>query len=280
MFLNNAKTVLLLGLLTGLLLGIGQLFGGTNGMLVALGFAVLMNFAMYWWSSKIVLFMYRAKEASKHHYPKLHRMVEELAHDAGLPKPKLYIIPTQNPNAFATGRNPQHAVVACTEGILSLLSEAELRGVLGHELGHVKNRDILVTTVAATIAGAISMIASMARFAAIFGGSRDDRDGNLLAVLVLSILTPLIALLLQLAISRSREYLADATSARITKQPKHLASALRKLEAGAKHSPLHFGSPATSSLFIVNPFTTAGLLSLLSTHPPVAERVRRLEAMA
>jgi heat shock protein HtpX len=225
--------------------------------------------------------MYRARPATKAEYPHLHKMVEEIAHKIGLPKPKLYIVPTQTPNAFATGPSPKKAVVACTEGILELLTDHELKGVLAHELSHVKNRDMLVTTIAATLAAVISYLAMMARYAAIFGGMGRDRDngGNVLGVLLLAILAPIIALLLQLAISRSREYLADETGAKTIKDPHGLATALQKLEQGCRARPLRHGNPTTSSLFIVNPFTAGGLVSLFSTHPPVQERVKRLMQM-
>lgn len=277
---NQIKTVLLLGILSGLVLGIGFLVGGNTGMTVALGFAVLMNFGMFFWSHKLVLMMYRAKPASKKEYPHLHKMVEEIAHKLGLPKPALYIVPTETPNAFATGPSHKKAVVACTQGILKLLNEQELRGVLAHELSHVKNRDMLVTTIAATLAAVISYVAMMARFAAIFGGmrDRDNGSGNLIGILVMSILAPIIAMILQLAISRSREYLADETGAKTIKDSHSLASALKKLEDGCKAKPLR-GNATTSSLFIVNPFTAGGLVSLFSTHPPTKSRVERLMKM-
>lgn len=277
---NQIKTVLLLGILSGLVLGIGFLVGGNTGMTVALGFAVLMNFGMFFWSHKLVLLMYRAKPASKKEYPHLHKMVEEIAHKLGLPKPALYIVPTETPNAFATGPSHKKAVVACTQGILKLLNEQELRGVLAHELSHVKNRDMLVTTIAATLAAVISYVAMMARFAAIFGGmrDRDNGSGNLIGILVMSILAPIIAMILQLAISRSREYLADETGAKTIKDSHSLASALNKLEDGCKAKPLR-GNATTSSLFIVNPFTAGGLVSLFSTHPPTKLRVERLMKM-
>lgn len=278
---NHVKTAILLGALSGIVLAAGFLLGGQFGLTIALGLAVLMNFGMYFFSHKLVLAMYRARPATKSEYPHLHRMVEELAHKMHLPKPKLYIVPTQTPNAFATGPSPKKAVVACTEGILQLLTDHELKGVLAHELSHVKNRDMLVTTIAATLAAVISYLASMARFAAIFGGMRDrDNDsGNVLSILVLAILAPIIALLLQLAISRSREYLADETGARTIKDPHGLATALQKLEHGCKARPMRGGNPTTSSLFIVNPFTAHGLVSLFSTHPPTSERVKRLNQL-
>jgi heat shock protein HtpX len=226
--------------------------------------------------------MYRAKEAKESQYPELHQMVREVAQLAKIPKPKVYIIPTPNPNAFATGRNPKNAVVACTEGILKLLHRDELKGVLAHEIAHIKNRDILIQTIAATIAGVISYVAMMARWAAIFGGFGGDRDSggeNILSFLVLAILAPIIALIIQLAISRSREYLADETGARTIHNPLALAAALEKLDKGVRNNPLRFGSQTTSSLFIVNPFSARGLATLFSTHPPMHERVKRLRKM-
>ncbi len=277
---NQIKTVLLLGILSGLVLGIGFLMGGNTGLTIALVLAVLMNFGMFFWSHKLVLLMYRARPASKKDYPHLHKMVEDIAHKIGLPKPALYIVPTETPNAFATGPSHKKAVVACTEGILKLLTDSELKGVLAHELSHVKNRDMLVTTIAATLAAVISYVAMMARYAAIFGGmrDRDNGSGNLIGLIVMSILAPIIALILQLAISRSREYLADETGAKTLKDSHSLASALNKLEQGCKAKPLR-GNATTSSLFIVNPFTAGGLVSLFSTHPPTKSRVERLHKM-
>lgn len=276
--MNQVKTVLLLGILTGLMLGIGQLLGGRQGLFIALMFALLMNFVMYWFSAKIVLMMYRAKPVTKQQAPKLHEIVEDLCKEAGIPKPPIYIIPSQTPNAFATGRNPKHAAVACTEGILKLLSEEELKGVLAHEISHVKNRDVLIATIASTIAGVISYIASMARWAAIFGGGdRDNDSGGALGFIVLTILAPLIALILQLAISRSREYQADASGAQLLKTGIPLANALRKMEEGVKHNPLRFGNPSTANLFIVNPFRGSAFIELFSTHPPIPARIERLK---
>jgi heat shock protein HtpX len=263
------------------MLVVGQLLGGMQGLTIALVFAVIMNVGSYFFSHILVLKMYRAKEATKSDYPKLHKMVEDVAHKANIPKPKVYIVPTENPNAFATGRNPKNAVVACTEGIMKLLDERELKGVIAHEIAHVKNRDILIQTIAATIAAVISYVAFMARFAAIFGGMRgDDRGGeNLFTLLALAILTPLIATILQLAISRSREYLADETGAKTIKDPKALANALHKLHTANQHCPMKVGNKATSSLFIVNPFSAKGLVALFSTHPPMEERIKRLNNM-
>ncbi len=277
--LNQFKTVLLLGALTGILLGAGYYMGGTVGLTIAIVISLAMNLGSYYFSDKIVLKMYKAKEAKKSEYPHLHEMVAEVAKKAGIPKPRVFIVPTETPNAFATGRNPDNAVVACTNGIMSLLSREELRGVIAHEMSHIKNRDILVQTIAATIAGVIAYLAMMARFAAIFGGGRDQDSGELFYIIALSIITPLIATMVQLAISRSREYLADETGARTIGDPAVLASALQKLHNGVKAKPFRGGSPATSSLFIVNPFSARGVARLLSTHPPMEERVKRLKAM-
>jgi len=278
--INQLKTVTLLALLTALALWFGSIFGN-NGLIIAVIFVLGMNLVSYFWSHKIVLMMYRAKEASESEYPDLHKTVREISHLANVPMPKLYIIPSEQANAFATGRNPKHAIVACTHGIMKLLSKDELKGVLAHEISHVKNRDILIATVAATIAGVISWLASMARWGAIFGGfgGRDDNN-NIISLLVLSIVTPIIALIIQLAISRSREFLADETGAKTIHNPYALASALEKIEASVHHHPLKFGSPATSSLFIANPFKGKGLMNLLSTHPPTEERVKRLRSMS
>jgi heat shock protein HtpX len=276
---NQIKTTLLLGILSGIVLAAGYAFGGQTGLTIALAFAILMNFGMYFLSHKIVLAMYRARPAVKSEYPHLHRMVEEIARKAGLPKPKLYIIPTQTPNAFATGPSPKKSVVAVTEGILGLLNDNELRGVLSHELSHVKNRDMLVATIAATLAAVISYLANIAQYAMIFGGRDNDRGTNPIGLLLLIIVAPIAALLIRLAISRSREYLADETGAKTIKDSHSLASALNKLEHGNHARPLRHGSPATSSLFIVNPFTAGGLVSLFSTHPATSERIKRLKEM-
>src|SRR3989338_3337382 len=279
---NQIKTVLLLGLLTGLLLVVGRLIGGQTGLFVALVFSVLMNFGAYWFSDKIVLAMYRAKPADTKTHSHLHKMVEEVAAAANIPKPKVYIIPTEAANAFATGRSPKHAAVACTEGIMKLLTDKELKGVIAHEISHVKNRDILVTTIAATIAGVISYLAHMAQFAAIFGGGRRDDNrggGNVIALLAMAIITPIIALILQLAISRSREFLADHSGATTIKDGEPLASALAKLDKAALHHKMGMGNEATASLFIVNPLRGQGLISLFSTHPPLETRIQRLRSM-
>lgn len=278
MILNQIKTVLLLGILTALLLWIGS-FWGYNGLTIALVFVLLMNFFTYFFSDKLVLMMYGARLVTKQQSPELHEIVEDICKKANLPKPKIYVTPQEHANAFATGRNPKHAAVAVTKGILKLLTKEELKGVLAHELSHIKNRDILIATIAATIAGVISYIAMMARFAAIFG-SRDSRDsGNALELLFLAILAPIIALIIQLAISRSREYLADESGARLIKNSTPLSHALLKLESSSKFLPLRktAQTEVTSHLFIVNPFTAKGLFTIFSTHPLVEDRVKRLK---
>jgi len=275
---NQIKTVLLLGSLSGIVLAAGYFLGGQTGLTVALFFAVVMNFGMFFFSHKMVLAMYRAKPASKSEYPKLHKFVSEIAHEMKLPLPKIFIVPTQTPNAFATGPSPKKAVVACTVGILDILDDRELKGVLAHEMAHIQNRDMLVMTIASTLAAVISYLANFAQFAAIFGGSRDRDSGNILAVLALAILTPIIAMILQLAISRSREFLADERGAKAVKDSEGLASALEKLEAGCRVRPMR-GNSTTSSLFIVNPFTVTGLQSFFSTHPRTQDRVAKLRAM-
>ena len=278
---NTFKTVLFLGLLTGILLGIGYLFG-PYGLIIGFIFALAMNFFSYFFSDKIVLWMYGAKEVSKKEQPELYKIVEEVAHLANIPMPKVYIVTSANPNAFATGRNPKHAAVAATTGILDLLTKEELKGVIAHEISHVKNRDILIGSIAATLAGVISFVGAMARWSAIFGAfGGDDREnsGGILGFLVLGIITPVMALLIQMAISRSREYEADASGARLLGDGTALAKALKKLETGVHHHPLKEGSPAGASLFIVNPFSWKGIMTLLSTHPPTEERVKRLEGM-
>jgi heat shock protein HtpX len=273
---NQLKTLVLLALLTALALWVGNFFG-TSGLIIAVVFVLFMNGLSYFFSDRLVLMMYRTKRAERKDYPRLFNIVERLANQQNLPMPKIFIIPSANPNAFATGRNPRHASVAATTGILDLLSENELEGVMAHELSHVKNRDILIVTVAATIAGIISYAAAMARWAAIFGGfGGRDSNNNIVSLLVITILTPILALLIQLAISRSREYLADSSAAKMLGTGQGLASALEKLEYGAKKSPMRFGSETTSSLFIVNPFRGNAILNLLSTHPPIKERIRRL----
>ncbi|MBI4395963.1 MAG: zinc metalloprotease HtpX [Elusimicrobia bacterium] len=282
--MNHFKTFLLLTGLTVLFMLVGQVLGGRQGMVTAFLFAVIMNFVSYWFSDKIVLAIYRAKPAGESEYPQLHRIVRNLSQVSGLPLPRIYIIPTDTPNAFATGRNPEHAVVACTEGILRILNEKELTGVLGHEMGHVKNRDILVSSIAATIAGAIMMLANMARWAAMFGGHRNnDRNSNpyvgLAALLITAILAPVAAMLIQAAISRSREYGADETGAKFCGDPLALAGALKKLEMGAKALPMPHAGPSTAHLFIVNPLSGKSLVTLFSTHPPIQDRIARLQQM-
>jgi heat shock protein HtpX len=280
---NSVKTAALLAAMTVLFILIGGMLGGEQGMVVAFLFAGLMNFASYWWSDRVVLWMYGAQEVNESPAPQFHALVRRLAQQAGLPMPKVYIIPTDTPNAFATGRNPQHAAVAATEGILRILSPDELEGVMAHELGHVRNRDILISTIAATMAGAIMMLARMAQFAAMFGGARnrDDEEGGgggIVGMILLAILAPLAAMLIQMAISRAREYLADATGAQISRKPWALADALEKLERGATALPMD-ANPSTAHMFIVNPLRGSSLLNLFSTHPPVEQRVARLRAM-
>jgi len=265
--------------LTVLAIFIGGALGGRSGMMIAFAIAIVMNFGSYWFSDKIVLSMYGAKEIDESQAPKLFAIVRTLAQGSGMPMPKVYIIPADQPNAFATGRDPNHAAVAVTEGIMRILNEDELEGVLAHELAHVKHRDILIGTIAATMAGAIMMISNMARWAAIFGGGRDDRDGgNPIAFLVGIIVAPIAALLIQMAISRSREYGADAGGAEISGKPAALASALEKLERGSEAIPMD-ANPATAHMFIVNPFSAAGVMNLFSTHPPIPERIARLREM-
>jgi heat shock protein HtpX len=286
--MNGFRTTILLALLTALVVWIGQMLGGPNGAVMALILAGGMNFFSYWFSDKIVLKMYRAQEVSANEDPELYGIVQELAGRAGLPMPKVYVIPEETPNAFATGRNPEHAAVAVTQGIRRILNKRELAGVLAHELTHVKNRDILISSIAATLAGAISYIAQMAQWAAIFGGgrSRDDEGnggGGMFGLLFMMIVAPIAAMLIQMAVSRSREYMADAGGAKISGDPMALANALRKLHMGAQNIPLEV-SPATQNatahMFIVSPLTGGGLVNLFSTHPAMEERVARLEAMA
>lgn len=274
---SGFKTALLLGGLTGLLMFIGGATGGQTGLVFAFIMAAVMNIASYWFSDKIVLRMYSAKEVGPDH--PLHRMTARLAQKAGLPMPKVYIIPQASPNAFATGRDPHHAAVAATEGILRLLPEHELEGVIAHELAHVQNRDILISSVAATIAGAIMLIANMMRFSAMFmgGGSRDERGPNPMVLLAMAILAPIAAMLIQAAISRQREFAADRGGARIAGTPTGLASALRSLEGASKQIPLD-ANPATAHMFIVKPFFGAGLLSMFSSHPPTEARIKALMA--
>jgi heat shock protein HtpX len=279
--MNRIKTVLLLGLLTGLMVAVGGAIGGRGGMVIALLLAAGMNFFSYWYSDKIVLKMYRAREVGPEAASGLHRTVAELARQAGLPMPRVYVIDNDTPNAFATGRNPEHAVVAVTTGILNLLSPRELRGVLAHELAHVKDRDILVSTVAATLAGAIMVLASLARWSAIFGGGDEEEGGlGMAGLLVMSIIAPLAALVVQMAVSRSREYLADQEGASLAQDPEALASALEKLSQANQRRPMAQARPETSHLFIVNPLSGRRMAGLFSTHPPIGERVSRLRRLA
>lgn len=272
--------MMLMMLLTLLLVFGGAALGGKSGMTIALVMAFLMNFISYFFSDKIVLKMYRAREVSEAEAPVLYRIVRRLSQKAGIPMPKVYIIPDMSPNAFATGRNPNHAAVAATEGIMQLLTEEELSGVMAHELAHVMHRDILIATVAATIAGAISYLAQMAQWAMIFGGGRHDDDdrGSPIASLVMMIVAPIAAMLIQMAISRSREFSADEGGATLNGNPMALANALRKLETGTKMIPMQ-ANPATSHMLIVSPFSGGGIVKLFSTHPPIEERIARLEAM-
>jgi heat shock protein HtpX len=276
--MNIFKTAALMTGLTLVLLWAGNAFGGQSGMTIALIFALLMNVFSYWFSDKIVLKMYKAQEAGRAEAPELYEMVRRLARKADLPMPRVYIINQPQPNAFATGRNPEHAAVAVTTGIMRILNVDELEGVLAHELAHVKHRDILIGTVAATIAGAISYLAHMAQWAMIFGGSDDDEGGNPFAAIVMMIVAPVAAMLIQMAISRSREYAADAGGARIAGNPMHLAGALQKLESASQQVPMQ-AEPATAHMFIVNPLSGKSMMKLFSTHPPMAERIARLESM-
>ena len=277
--MNYIKTAMLMVILTLLLVFAGGALGGRSGMTFALMMAFFMNFITYFFSDKIVLRMYKAREVSEAEAPVLHRIVRRLSQKAGMPMPKVYIIPDMSPNAFATGRNPEHAAVAATEGIMQLLTEEELSGVMAHELAHVRHRDILIGTVAATVAGAISYLAQMAQWAMIFGGRRDDdRDGSPIVAIVMMIVAPIAAMLIQMAISRSREFAADEGGARLNGNPHALANALRKLDNGAHMIPMH-ATPATSHMMIVNPLTKGAMMKLFSTHPPVEERIARLESM-
>ncbi|MGV8074970.1 MAG: zinc metalloprotease HtpX [Syntrophobacteraceae bacterium] len=279
---SRLRTTLLLTILTVLVIWIGNLFGGSHGMVIALLFAAVMNLGSYWFSDKIVLAMYRAQPLEEHEAPDLFRMVRELARDAAIPMPRIFMIPEATPNAFATGRNPDHAVVAVTEGLWRLLTPEEIRGVLAHELGHVKNRDILVSSIAATLAGAIMVLANIAKWGAIFGGFRgsddDDGGGGFIGLIITAILAPIAATLIQLAISRSREYLADETGAHLAHNPEGLARALEKLAMASKRLPMD-ANPSTAHMFIVNPLSGKTFASLFSTHPPIEERIRRLRSM-
>ncbi len=279
---NQLKTTLLLAVMTAFIMIVGNLLGGRQGMIIALVLAAGMNFFSYWYSDKIVLKMYQAREVGPQQAPELYETVQTLSRRADLPMPKVYIIPKEAPNAFATGRNPEHAVVAVTQGLMNLMNRQEVTGVLAHELAHVKNRDILIGTIAATMAGAIMMMASMARWSAIFGGGhRDDNNGGgmgAIGMIAMSIIAPMAAMIIQMAVSRSREYLADATGAQIAGNPEGLAQALEKLGAYSRRIPMD-ANPSTAHMFIVNPLSGKGLQSLFSTHPPVAERISRLRGI-
>jgi len=274
---NQFKTGMLLIMMTGLFLVLGYLLAGQTGMFIALIFAGVMNISSYWYSDKVVLRMYRAQPLDRSQAPGLFDTVDRLARQAGLPMPQIYLIPESAPNAFATGRNPEHAVVAVTQGLMNMMNQDEIEGVLAHELGHVKNRDILISTIVATLAGAIMWIATIARFSAFFGGSDDDEGGlGIIGVLVMSMVAPIAAMVVQMAVSRSREYLADATAASITGNPNGLASALSKLGGFSRSRAQVNASPATAHMFIVNPLTGKQMMNLFSTHPPIEERVARL----
>ena len=279
---SRIRTTVLLAVLTVLIIWIGGMIGGQSGMILAFILALVMNVGGYWFSDKIVLAAYRAQPIEEHENPQLYRIVRELAAQARLPMPRIYLIPQETPNAFATGRNPEHAVVAVTEGLMRILTPEEVKGVLAHELGHVKNRDILVSSIAATLAGAVMILANMAQWAAIFGGFRgsdnEDRGGGFLGLIVTIVLAPIAATLIQLAISRSREYLADETGAELAHNPEGLARALEKLAVASERIPMDAG-PSTAHLFIVNPLSGQSLAGLFSTHPPIEERIRRLRSM-
>jgi heat shock protein HtpX len=278
---NSIKTVMLIALMMGLLLFLGQAIGGEQGLVFAFIFSLLINFGMYWFYDKIVLMSYGAKEVTEAEAPRLYRIVRQLAAQAQLPMPKVYVLPGATPNAFATGRNPEHAAVAATEGILQALSDDEMEGVIGHELAHVKHRDILISTMVAALAGTITFVARMAMYAEIFGGGRRDRENsNPLGELAMIILAPIAALLIQMAVSRSREFAADEGGARISGKPLSLANALRKLERGTELIPMQNAGSSTAHMFIVNPLTGGGVLKLFSTHPPTEERIARLEQLA
>ncbi len=276
---NQLKTTALLAMMTIFIMMIGRVLGGTSGMMVALVIAGGMNFFSYWYSDKLVLKMYKAEEVTESQAPELYEIVRALSDRAEIPMPKVYIIPDQSPNAFATGRNPQNAVVAVTNGLLNLMDRDEIAGVVAHELGHIKNRDILIGTVAATMAGAIMMIANMAKWAAIFGVGRDDEEGGgFIELMIMSIVAPVAAMLIQMAISRSREYLADSTAAKLTGHPEGLSSALEKLGSYSRQIPMD-AEPNTAHMFISNPLSGKKMMNLFSTHPPIEERVARLRRM-
>ena len=279
---NQIKTTILLAVMTAFILLVGQLLGGRQGMIIALVLAAGMNFFSYWYSDKMVLRMYRAREVTSQQAPELYEIVNGLAGRAGIPMPKIFVIPQQSPNAFATGRNPEHAVVAVTEGLLNIMNREEITGVLAHELAHVKNRDILIGSIAATMAGAIMMLATMARWSAFFGGTShsDDEGGGMGAfgLIIMSILAPIAAMLIQMAISRSREYLADASGASFAGHPEGLAGALEKLGAYSGRLPMN-ADPSTAHMFIINPLSGKGLTNFFSTHPPLEERILRLRGI-
>jgi heat shock protein HtpX len=280
--MNRIKTLMLLAALTALLMWAGQALGGATGLWFALFVAAAMNLGAYWFSDKIVLRMYRAQEVSPAESPELYAMVRDLAMRAGLPMPRVYLIPEEAPNAFATGRNPQNGIVAVTEGLLRILDRREVAAVIAHELGHIKHRDTLIMSVAATLAGALSMLANAAMWGSLFGGAQssdEEEGGSPLAGLLGVLIAPLAATLVQMSISRAREFLADEAAARYTGDPLALARALRKIEAWSQEVPMEAGSPATAHMFIHNPFSAEGLASLFRTHPPTAQRVARLEAM-
>jgi heat shock protein HtpX len=278
---SQIKTFFLLAVLTAIILFLGGILGGRAGLMFAFILAMVMNLGSYWYSDKIVLSMYKAEELTPGDSPQLHKMVEELAANAGIPKPRIFLVPQDSPNAFATGRNPENAVVAVTSGIMRILSPEELRGVLAHEIGHITNRDILIQTVAAVMASAIMMIANMIQWATLFGfgGSDDDEGVNPIAAIAIAMIAPIAATLVQMAISRSREYLADETGARISHDPKALAGALYKLDATARNRPMN-AAPATENMFIVNPFSGGNMANWFSTHPPIEDRIARLNSMA
>jgi len=281
--MNTIKTVGLMTFLMVLFVAIGGALGGRSGMIMAILFATIMNVGMYWFSDKLVLRMYKAQPVTESQAPELHAIVRILVQKAGMPMPRVYLIPDETPNAFATGRNPEHAVVAVTQGIMRILSREELSGVIAHELAHIKHRDMLTGTIVATIAGAISMLAQMAQWAMIFGGGRrdsDDEGGNPIVAIVMMIVAPIAAMLVQMAISRTREFEADKGGAQIAGHPSGLANALLKLEKGSQIIPMHDAKPATAHMFIVNPLTGGGLMKLFSTHPPIEERVKRLNELA
>ena len=277
--INRMKTLVLLGALTALVLILGRAIGGQTGLMIAIVMAAGMNFVSYWWSDKIVLRTYKAQEVDEATAPELYGIVRELANRGQIPMPKVYIIPEETPNAFATGRNPQHAAVACTVGLMRMLDRRELAGVIGHEMAHVMNRDTLIMTVAASLAGALGYLAQFAMFFG--GGSSDDDDRpNLLAVIIGMVVAMFAAPMIQMAISRSREFIADEAGANLTRDPLALAGALRKIESYSHQIPIHSGSPETAHLFIINPFSGGGVAKLFSTHPSTEERVARLEALA